>query len=63
MSESLAHQSPQSPFRRAPSMVKGRSGSVSTLPFNQETEDLLEVARTNIQRLREKEDKKVTCTM
>ena len=61
LSESLAHQNPHSPFRRAPSTVmsRTRSGSVSTVPFDQETQDLLDVARTDIQRLREKEEKKV----
>ena len=64
MSESLAQQNPHSPFRRAPSMVhqpsrSGRTGSVSSGAFEQETDDLLQVARTNIQKLREREGKKV----
>ena len=61
LSESLAHQNPHSPFRRAPSSVMSRvrSGSVSTVPFDQETQDLLDTARTDIQRLREKEERKV----
>lgn len=64
MSESLAHQNPHSPFRRAPSMVRqqsraGRTGSVSSGAFEQQTDDLIQVARTNIQKLREKEEKKV----
>ena len=61
LSESLAHQSPHSPFRRAPSSVmsRTRSGSVSTVPFDQETQELLDTARTDIQRLREKEERKV----
>ena len=64
MSESLAQQNPRSPFRRAPSMVRqqsraGRIGSVSTGAFEQQTDDLIQIARTNIQKLREKEEKKV----
>lgn len=67
MSESLAQQNPRSPFRRAPSMVRqqsrvGRTGSVSSGAFEQQTDDLLQLARTNIQKLREKEEKKVTVT-
>lgn len=67
MSESLAQQNPRSPFRRAPSMLRqqsrvGRTGSVSSGAFEQQTDDLLQVARTNIQKLREKEEKKVTVT-
>lgn len=67
MSESLAQQNPRSPFRRAPSMVRqqsrvGRVGSVSSGAFEQQTDDLIQLARTNIQKLREKEDKKVTVT-
>ena len=68
MSESLAQQNPRSPFRRAPSMVRqqsrvGRTGSVSSGAFEQQTDDLLQLARTNIQKLREKEEKKVTVTL
>ena len=61
LSESLAHQSPRSPFRRAPSsiMSRTRSGSTSTVPFEQETQELLETAWSDIQRLREKEERKV----
>lgn len=60
MSESLAHQSPGSPFRRAPSTIsRGRLGSASTVPFKQETESLLDQARNDIQRLREIEERKV----
>lgn len=67
MSESLAHQNPHSPFRRAPSMIRqqsrtGRTASVSSGAFEQQTDDLLQLARTNIQKLREKEEKKV-CLM
>ena len=67
MSESLAQQNPRSPFRRAPSMVRqqsrvSRTGSVSSGAFEQQTDDLLQLARTNIQKLREKEEKKVTVT-
>ena len=67
MSESLAQQNPRSPFRRAPSMVRqqsrvGRVGSVSSGAFEQQTDDLIQLARTNIQKLREKEEKKVTVT-
>ncbi len=65
MSESLAQQNPRSPFRRAPSMVRqqsrvGRTGSVSSGAFEQQTDDLIQLARTNIQKLRQKEEKKVT---
>ena len=64
MSESLAHQNPRSPFRRAPSMVRqqsrsGRLGSVSSGAFEQQTDDLIQMARTNIQKLRVKEEKMV----
>ena len=67
MSESLAQQNPRSPFRRAPSMVRqqsrvGRTGSVSSGAFEQQTDDLIQLARTNIQKLREKEEKKVMVT-
>lgn len=67
MSESLAQQNPRSPFRRAPSMVRqqsrvGRTGSVSSGAFEQQTDDLIQLARTNIQKLREKEEKKVMIT-
>ena len=61
MSESLAHQSPGSPFRRAPSSVsRARLGSASTVvPFDHATDDLLQHARDDIQRLREREERKV----
>lgn len=64
MSESLARQNPRSPFRRAPSMVRqqsrsGRTESVSSGAFDQQTDDLLQLARTNIQKLKVKEEKKV----
>ena len=68
LSESLAQQSPRSPFRRAPStlqrgasrgMLSSRTGSVSAAPLEQQTDDLLNVARNNIQRLREQEERKV----
>ena len=83
MSESMAHQAPRSPFRRAPSTLhtstahpslshrvgggggggggrgEGLGGSTSTVPFDQATEDLLELTRTNIQKLREQEERKV----
>lgn len=68
LSESLAQQSPRSPFRRAPSTLQrgvsrgnlsGRTGSVSAVPLEQETDDLLNIARNNIQRLREQEERKV----
>ena len=64
MSESLARQNPHSPFRRAPSMVRqqsrtSRTESVSSGAFEQQTDDLLQLARTNIQKLRVKEEKKV----
>ena len=65
MSESLARQNPQSPFRRAPSMVRqqsrtGRTESVSSGAFEQQTDDLLQLARTNIQKLKVKEEKKAS---
>ena len=48
------------PLRRAPSSVRmPRLGSASAMPFEQETEDLLETARSDIQRLREREERKV----
>ena len=40
-------------------MSRTRSGSVSTIPFDQETQELLDTARSDIQRLREKEERKV----
>lgn len=40
-------------------MSRTRSGSVSTVPFDQETQELLDTARSDIQRLREKEERKV----
>ena len=60
MSESLAHQNPQSLFRRAPSTIMGRqyskiqSAGVAAVPFNMETEDLLKVAKSDIEKLRQK---------
>ena len=68
MSESLARQNPQSPFRRAPSMVRQqsrsiRTESVSSGAFEQQTDDLLQLARTNIQKLKVKEEKKVSQTV
>lgn len=61
MSESLSRQNPGSPFRRAPSSVIPRSAAPSTaaLPLTQETEELLRIAKDDIQRLREKEELKV----
>ncbi len=67
MSESLAHQNPQSPFRRAPStMMSHHYGNpgVKAVPFNMdnmETEDLLKVAKNDIEKLKEK-GKKVSST-
>jgi hypothetical protein len=40
----------------------GRTGSVSSGAFEQQTDDLIQLARTNIQKLRQKEEKKVTVT-
>lgn len=58
MSESLAHQNPHSPYRRAPSTVfhdhHAHVGDYSsgTVPFKMETEDLLKVAKDNIEKLK-----------
>ena len=69
LSESLGRQNPSSPYRRPPSLVlqgrqpsllqQTRSGSVSVMPFNQETSELLETARSDIVRLRQRQDRKV----
>ena len=62
MSESLAAQSPRSPFRRAPStLTRGLSRGVLTrgASRDQDIEGLLSVARSDIQRLREQESTKV----
>ena len=57
LSESLAHQNPCSPFRRAPSTLVHReqTNQDGYLPFSMETDDLLRVAKTNIERLKMKE--------
>lgn len=50
MSESLAHQNPQSPFRRAPSTIpRNQSGKVEGIP---DTEKLLKIAKDNIKNLK-----------
>ncbi len=62
LSESLAAQSPRSPFRRAPSTLRrGASRGVLTRggSRDQDIEGLLNVARSDIQRLRQQESTKV----
>ena len=53
MSESLARQNPQSPFRRAPSIVLhkqfSQSGGVCSTT---EAEDLIKIAKDNIKNLK-----------
>ena len=55
MSESLAHQNPHSPFRRAPSILLhkqyGQGGSVYPTT---DTEELLKLAKDNIKNLKRK---------
>ena len=63
MSESLAQQNPRSPFRRAPSMVRqqsrvGRTGSVSSGAFEQQTDDLIQLARIRRQKERKERERK-----
>ncbi|CAI8031369.1 Kinesin-like protein KIF21B, partial [Geodia barretti] len=59
LSESLGHHNPSSPYRRPPSMVlQGRQSSLTTLPFNQETSELLQTARSDITRLKRRQDRK-----
>ena len=56
MSESLARQNPQSPFRRAPSAFLqnqyGKVGATSTMPVSTDTEELLKIAKDNIRNLK-----------
>lgn len=59
MSESLAHQNPQSPFRRAPStIVRGQRGGQYGNKYNLtgdasvDTEELLKMAKDNIKNLK-----------
>ena len=60
LSESLGRHNPSSPYRRPPSMVlQGRQSSLTTLPFNQETSELLQTARSDITRLKRRQDRKV----
>ena len=70
LSESLGHHNPSSPYRRPPSMVlhhgrppslMQRQSSNNVLPFNQETSELLETARSDIVRLKLRKDRKVLC--
>ncbi|XP_064385434.1 kinesin-like protein KIF21A [Halichondria panicea] len=59
LSESLAAQSPRSPFRRAPStLARGASRGALTRGASHDIEGLLSVARSDIQRLREQEETK-----
>lgn len=58
LSESLARQNPQSPFRRAPSTFLknqyGKVGATSTMPVSSDTEELLKIAKDNIRNLKQK---------
>ncbi len=54
LSESLAAQSPKSPYRRAPSTLTRGASAAS---MDQDIDSLLSLARGDIQRLRDKEGK------
>ena len=58
MSESLAHQNPQSPFRRAPSTLvrshHGQGRAVGSYATSTDTDELLKLAKDNIRNLKEK---------
>ena len=61
MSETLARQNPSSPFRRAPSSVLTRAATTSALSLQQENEEVLRLARDDLQKLREREEKVLYC--
>ena len=56
MSESLARQNPQSPFRRAPSSIPHHQhehgGATGPLSLTTDTQELLKIARDNIENLK-----------
>lgn len=61
MSESLARQNPKSPFRCAPSSLlhhqhhqQSQGGNVSAALVSTDTDELLKLAKDNIQNLKQK---------